>query len=345
MTLSAPYLEGPRATTERTLCCRSVSDAILSSTELVLAPASTPARVPERLDTLDGLAAGWLLRFGPNTRDAYGPDLRRWLDWCASVVVDPIRAGFHHADAYGRWLAEVPDPRTGRPMSPSSVNRRLSACASFYRYAVRQRAITESPFFEVARPNVSGDSPTIGLDRDELRRLVAAAQADGPRSDALVSLLAYNGLRITEALSRDVEHITFDQGHRVLRLERKGGKRATAPLSPPVMRALDAYIGDRTTGPIFVTTSGRRLDRTAAWRLLHRLARNAGIAAAEHITPHSTRHAFATAALDAGVPLRDVQDAMGHADPRTTRRYDRSRHSLDRHATYAVAAFLASDGE
>jgi len=56
--------------------------------------------------------------------------------------------------------------------------------------------------------------------------------------------------------------------------------------------------------------------------------------------PHSLRHAFGTAALDAGVPLRDVQDAMGHADPRTTRRYDRSRHSLDRHATYAVAAFL-----
>jgi integrase/recombinase XerD len=48
-----------------------------------------------------------------------------------------------------------------------------------------------------------------------------------------------------------------------------------------------------------------------------------------------------TAALDAGVPLRDVQDAAGHADPRTTRRYDRARYSLDRHATYAVAAAVA----
>jgi len=56
------------------------------------------------------------------------------------------------------------------------------------------------------------------------------------------------------------------------------------------------------------------------------------------VSPHTLRHAFVTAALDAGASLRDVQDAAGHADPRTTRRYDRARHSLDRHPTYAVAA-------
>jgi integrase/recombinase XerD len=149
-------------------------------------------------------------------------------------------------------------------------------------------------------------------------------------------------LRITEALSRDVEHLTFSEGHRVLRLDRKGGKRATAPLAAVVVRALETYVGERTSGPIFTTKTGQRMTRSAAYRVLQRLARNAGIAAAGEISPHSARHAFATLALDAGVPLRDVQDAMGHADPRTTRRYDRSRHSLDRHATYAVAAYLAT---
>ena len=59
------------------------------------------------------------------------------------------------------------------------------------------------------------------------------------------------------------------------------------------------------------------------------------------VTPHALRHAFVTAALDAGVPLRDVQEAASHADPRTTMRYDRARGSLDRHATYIVAAYLA----
>jgi len=61
----------------------------------------------------------------------------------------------------------------------------------------------------------------------------------------------------------------------------------------------------------------------------------------KHITPHSLRHACATLALDAGAELRDVQDLLGHADPRTTRRYDRARNRLDRSPAYAVAAALA----
>jgi integrase len=86
------------------------------------------------------------------------------------------------------------------------------------------------------------------------------------------------------------------------------------------------------------------MDEPAAWRLVCRLARVAGIDGSK-LNPHSFRHGFVTAALDAGVPLRDVPDAAGHADPRTTRRYDRSRHNLDRAATYAVTAFLAGDDQ
>jgi integrase/recombinase XerD len=83
----------------------------------------------------------------------------------------------------------------------------------------------------------------------------------------------------------------------------------------------------------------RRLDRHAAGRTVRRVARRAGIS--KRIAPHKLRHAFITAALDAGVPLRDVQEAASHADPRTTMRYDRGRQSLDRHATYIVATFIA----
>jgi integrase len=61
----------------------------------------------------------------------------------------------------------------------------------------------------------------------------------------------------------------------------------------------------------------------------------------KRISPHSLRHSFITAALDAGVPLRDVQEAASHADPRTTMRYDRARGNLDRHATYIVSTFIA----
>jgi integrase/recombinase XerD len=72
---------------------------------------------------------------------------------------------------------------------------------------------------------------------------------------------------------------------------------------------------------VFLTPDGRRLDRHGAGRIVRRAARRAGIS--KPVGPHTLRHAFITAALDAGVPLRDVQEAASHADPRTTMRYDR----------------------
>ena len=128
-------------------------------------------------------------------------------------------------------------------------------------------------------------------------------------------------------------------GHRTLTITRKGGKVVTVPLAPRTARAIDLAIGERAGGPVFLATDGRRLDRHGAGRVVRKAARCAGITKA--VTPHTLRHAFITAALDAGVPLRDVQEAASHADPRTTMRYDRARGSLDRHATYIVAAYIA----
>ena len=99
-------------------------------------------------------------------------------------------------------------------------------------------------------------------------------------------------------------------------------------------------IGD-LTGPLFATSTGARIDRHFVFRLVRRLAQRAGIEAWADLSPHSLRHAFATTARGEGVPLEDVQDAMGHADPRTTRRYDRDRFNLDRDPAYTIAAARA----
>jgi hypothetical protein len=144
-----------------------------------------------------------------------------------------------------------------------------------------------------------------------------------------------NGLRISEALGADITALGSERGHRTLTIVRKGGKIVTIPLAPRTARSLDLAIGERLDGPIFRRADGQRLDRHGAGRIVRRVAKRAGIA--KPISPHTLRHAFITAALDAGVPLRDVQEAASHADPRTTMRYDRARASLDRHATYIVA--------
>jgi integrase len=177
------------------------------------------------------------------------------------------------------------------------------------------------------------------LDRSELGALLVQAGPGTRRDHALVTLLALNGLRISEALNADVEDLGVDRGHRTLRIVRKVGKRVTIPLALRTATAVDLYIGDRVAGPIFVGATCQRLARHAADRTVKRLARRAGIS--KRISPHSLRHSFITAALDAGVPPRDVQEAASHADPRTTMRYDRGRQDLDRHATYIVAAFVA----
>jgi integrase/recombinase XerD len=104
-------------------------------------------------------------------------------------------------------------------------------------------------------------------------------------------------------------------------------------------RAIDLANGERAAGPIFTASDGHRLDRHGAARIVRRVARRAGVT--QPIGPHPLRHAFITAALDAGVPLRNVQEAASHADPRTTLRYDRARVSLDRHATYIVSTYIA----
>jgi len=239
----------------------------------------------------------------------------------------------------------------------SSMRRRLSALSSFYRYSAAHDVTGHVPTAGVARPVVDpGYTATVGLDREQARALVAAADADtGPqalRTAALVRLLLHNGLRVDEACADDVADLGADAGHRILRVVRKGARKAKVPLTPATCAALDAYLADRArragvddvrmlAGPLLATATGGRLRQGHLWELVRRIARAAGIECWQSLSPHSLRHSAITFALDAGATLRDVQDYAGHKDPRTTRRYDFSRDSLDRNAAYAVAAWLA----
>ena len=221
----------------------------------------------------------------------------------------------------------------------AAITRRLCAIAGFYRCAVEEELLDHSPAVHVRRPRLDYESHATALDRNELGALLVAAGLGSPAEHALISLLALNGLRVSEATGSDVEAMGIERGHRTLVITRKGGKVVTIPLAPRTARAVDLAIGERSEGPVFLAADGRRLDRHGAGRIVRRAARRAGIG--KPVGPHTLRHAFITAALHAGVPLRDVQEAASHADPRTTMRYDRARASLDRHATYIVAAYVA----
>ncbi|MGH3223048.1 MAG: tyrosine-type recombinase/integrase [Streptosporangiaceae bacterium] len=297
------------------------------------------------------LASAWLTGLrSARTRRAYAADVVAWLAWLAWRETDVLAAGRVHVDL---WAASQLDAGA----AASSVRRRLSALSSFYRYCAAHDLIGRIPTQGVARPAVDPDyTATVGLDRDQARALIAAADADtgaqALRTAVAVRLLLHNALRVDEACAADITDLVEDSGHRVLRVVRKGGRKAKIPLTPATVAALDAYMAVRAaragvgewrqlTGPLLATATGGRLRQGHLWELVRRLARTAGISAWKQLSPHSLRHSAITFALDAGASLRDVQDYAGHKDPRTTRRYDHSRDSLDRNAAYTVAAYLA----
>ena len=288
------------------------------------------------------LAAAWLATYrSARTRRAYAGDLAAWLDWLGEVGVDVLDARRVHVDLWVRQLLDA-------GAAASSTSRRLSALSSWYRHLVEHDLIAANPAAAVRRPAVDPDhTATVGLDRDQARAFLAAADADrGParlRTAATARLLLHIGLRVDELAAADVADLGHDRGHRVLTVTRKGGRRATVVLPPATAAAVDAYLAAREdeTGPLLATASGGRLDQAALWKLVRRLARAAGIPSWERLSPHSLRHTAITLALDAGAHLRDVQDFAGHRDPRTTRRYDRARDTLDRNAAYTLTAYLA----
>jgi integrase/recombinase XerD len=276
--------------------------------------------------------AGFLAGYTGLTREAYALDLRQYAAWCHQHHIRLFDARRADIECFARDLE-------GRGRARATITRRLCTIAGSCKYAVEEELLDHSPAAHVRRPRVDYESHATGLDRNELGSLLVAAGLGSAAEHALVSLLALNGLRVSEATGADIENLGIERGHRTLVITRKGGKVATIPLAPRTARAIDLAIGERIQGPIFSDASGQRLDRHGAGRIVRRIARRAGLG--KNVGPHTLRHAFITAALDAGVPLRDVQEAASHADPRTTLRYDRARASLDRHATYIVAAYLA----
>lgn len=291
-----------------------------------------PARPPVAFERA---AAGFLLEYHGRTREAYMTDLRLYTDWCHTHDIDPLTATRAAIGAYRETMS-----RAGA--APATVARRLSCLSGFYAYALDEHDTDHNPVVRVRRPKVRDNTQSTGLSAPDARTLLAAARNHSPRAHAIVALLLFCGLRVSELANAAVTDLSYERGHRTLAVVRKGGHTQKMVIPPAAVDTLDTYLHGRVDGPLIRTSTGRPMDRVAIWRLLRTLAETALPHLAHSLHPHDLRHACATLALDAGAPLRDVQDLLGHADPRTTRRYDRARHNLDRSPSYALAGLLTT---
>lgn len=293
----------------------------------------------------------------PHTADAYRRDLTKWINYCTARDIDPLDAWPAHVQ---RWLAELAhgDPQVGRaPESGNTRARRLGAVSSWYTWLVRHQAALRNPAqLEPSERPVRAPRRAPALSDAQTEQLLAAADADpNPRTAAIVWLLLTTGIRVGEMIAADVADIGQDRGVTVLHVHGKGGKTRMVEIEPYTMSRVDAYLTTRSdcerrpvpteqagagnVRPLIATTGGRRIDRKAVRRLLRRLASVAGLppALVDRITPHSTRATYVTTALEDGVPVRDVQLAVGHVSPVTTEGYDRSVWSPDRSPSRRVA--------
>jgi integrase/recombinase XerD len=240
----------------------------------------------EPVDHVRSAAAAYLGRFKGSSREHTESDLRCYLAWCADRGMDPLAARRPDLELYIRWMQEL------RRFKPSTVSRRFSVAAGFYRTCVIDGVLEHSPAEHVRRPSVPPESPTLGFTHLQFEAMLTAARESANQYDfALVAMLGLLGLRIFEATGADIDDLGEEHGHRVLRVCGKGGKVVLVPLPPAVGRAIDRAIADRASGPILLNSRGARMDRHAATRRLRHLAQHAGV----RITrphPHMLRHTF-----------------------------------------------------
>ena len=240
--------------------------------------------------------------------------------------------------------------RRGRPhdpgLAPTSLRRRTAAIRGFYRFAYGDALITTDVAAHLDLPRQPRLLPET-LTIDEVERLLEAAgglppggQADAAsaltdvdglaiRNRALLELLYAGGLRVSEALGLDREHLADDGWVRVIG---KGDRERMVPVGEVALAWLARYLawprpdwlaragsGDGAGTPLFVTTRGRRLGRQGAWSAVKTAAGAAGLG--DRISPHTLRHSFATHLLEGGADLRVVQELLGHASIATTQLY------------------------
>ena len=311
------------------------------------------AAAMSRDETFRETVAGWLLeRPSVNTRKAYAKDFALMADFLTAHGVHPFDATRPQIAMWAESMRQVLTEDGARRISESTIARRLAVASSFYAHGVSTDAIGANPVKDMKRPKRTIDEDGIvWLDTAQMKAFLSAAATTGTgpqraRNHALLAVMLTTGARTSEVLSADVASLGHTGGHRVLYVTRKGGKRQALPLAPWVGRLVDEYLAGRAEGPLFATNARGGgygyMDEPALLRLVRRIGAAAGIPNAEKLHPHSLRHSAVTGALEAGGSLRDVQAMAGHADPRTTERYDRMRGRLDKSPVYALAAALAN---
>ncbi len=272
--------------------------------------------------------AGWIDRFikhlelerrlSPQTCKNYRRDLKTLVAFCESNdIADWSQLDSEHFRAFSATCYR-------RGLSPRSIQRRLSACRTFYRYLIREKQVDVHPVQDVTAPKMKKRLPG-NLDADRMAHLLNIP-GDGPvvdRDRAILELLYSSGLRLSELIDLDLGDV--DMHDATVRVTGKGNKDRIVPVGRMALKALRQWqtsrgdIADADETALFVSTRGTRISPRSVQARVKHWARRQGIDA--NVYPHLFRHSFATHLLESSHDLRGVQELLGHANISTTQVY------------------------
>jgi integrase/recombinase XerC len=259
-----------------------------------------------------------------HTRAGYGRDIAALAAWCDQQGL----ASWTSLD-HGHVRAFAARSHAGG-LSPTSIQRRLSAVRSFYAFLQREGLCGHNPATDVRAPKRAKRLPRT-LDADQMARVLESAKQTatdaeaqlGVRDHAIMELLYSSGLRLAELVSLDLD--ALDLADRTVRVTGKGNKSRIVPVGSKALTALKRWIRERAAlakqdeTAVFVGRNGHRLGARAIQQRLAAISRAQGVPVKLH--PHLFRHSFATHLLESSQDLRGVQELLGHADISTTQVY------------------------
>lgn len=290
----------------------------------------------EFLDYLSGVRG-----VSANTREAYGRDLERWLQWLERRGMAP--GGGSLAD-----LLEFVGTERERGLSGRSVARLLSVLRSYYGYLQLEQGAEGDPTRDMESPRIRRPLP-VYLALDEVEQLLAQPDTGTPRGvkdRAVLETLYAAGLRVSELTG--LRPRDLDRRARLLTCRGKGGKERLVPVGAAAWTWIERYreearpalLKGRAAERFFVSARGKGLTRQAVWKMVAACGARAGLG--KRVGPHMLRHSFATHLLERGADLHSVQLLLGHSDISTTQIYthvsrERLRKVYDRYHPRAVA--------
>lgn len=294
----------------------------------------------------------WLWRSpSMNTRENYARDLAQFL---AFVGIGANRLE-QLATVRPHQVAAWRDALRGRGLTNSSIRRKMTVLRSLFSYLQTYGYAGANPAHSdfVEAPAAPRDGKTVGLTPEDCRRLIDAPNPQTPagvRDRAILGTLAYSACRVGEIVALRVGDYKTTGAHKILEVYGKGGKERRVPLHPEAVERIEAWldaagIRNDAEGSMFrpaktARGAGRdgfqnaRLTRRSVQKLVARYVRRLGIDPA--VTVHSLRVTALTTARERGADIIDLQDFAGHADPRTTLTYIRSRDRLSKSPAYVL---------